>query len=318
MSSLTRVFRAFSRSSLLLPQRAASSAAPDLSNKTVITAAVCGHMPTKGDHPKVPYSPKEVAEAALECWRAGAAGVHIHIRDPQTGWPSSDLEGFREVVSILREKSDVMINLTTSAPDYLIRNLKCEINDVDLTEKRLEPLVLNSEIASLDVGCMNFARGDLRTFINSPYFCETALKRMKEKKIKPELEVFDTGHIAEANHYISQGLVADPPLFQLCMGVRWGIPPSLENLIFLQKQLPKNAVWSAMGVGLTQLPMITLAALLGGHVRVGFEDNVYRRKGQLASNQAEMVEMAVKMLRGIDREPATPAEARQIFGIPSR
>jgi uncharacterized protein (DUF849 family) len=260
----------------------------------------------KTENPAVPYTPGEIAQAAVESWRAGAAVVHIHVRDPQSGAPSSDIALFQEVVERIREACDVIINLTTSG-----LNITGE-SDAIITERRLEPVSLRPEICSLDVGSMNFAD---RPFVNSPYFGQTAAQRMRDAGVKPEIEVFDVGHIAQAKALIRQGLVAAPAYFQLCMGVPWGIPASPENLIFMQKQLPADCVWSVLGVGRHQLPMITLAALLGGHVRVGFEDNLYRRKDELARDNAHLVEMAVQMLRAQDKEPATPDEARQLLGL---
>ncbi|MBX7236859.1 MAG: 3-keto-5-aminohexanoate cleavage protein [Caldilineales bacterium] len=271
--------------------------------KLVITAALAGSRPTKAMNPAVPYSPAEIAAAALDCWRAGAAIVHIHVRDPQTGAPSSDLALFGEVVARVRAESDLLINLTTSG---------LNITGPDAGERRLEPVSLGPELCSLDVGSVNFRD---RLFANPPDWVEQAARAMQAARVKPEIEVFDVGHIHQARRLIEDGLVDPPPYFQLCMGIDWGIPPTPENLIFMQRQLPEGAVWSVLGVGRAQLPMITLGILLGGHIRVGFEDNLYLRKGVLARSNAEFVEQAVTLARQLQREVATPAEARVLLGL---
>lgn len=271
--------------------------------KLIITAALTGSRPTKAMNPAVPYSPAEIAAAALDCWRAGAAIVHIHVRDPQTGAPSSDLALFGEVVARVRAESDLLINLTTSG---------LNITGPDAGERRLEPVSLGPELCSLDVGSVNFRD---RLFANPPAWVEQAARAMQAARVKPEIEVFDVGHIHQARRLIEDGLIDPPSYFQLCMGIDWGIPATPENLLFMQRQLPEGAVWSVLGVGRAQLPMITLGILLGGHIRVGFEDNLYLRKGVLAGSNAEFVEQAVVLARQLQREVATPAEARALLGM---
>lgn len=276
-------------------------------DKVIITAAVCGSRPTKEMNPAVPYTPAEIADAAVECWQAGAAVAHIHVRDPQTGAPSSEIGLFRDVLDRIRSRCDMLVNLTTSG-----LNIAAPSED-EIIDRRLEPVSLRPDICSLDIGSLNFQD---RPFVNSPRFGQTAARRMREAGVKPEIEVFDVGHIDQARHWLESGLIADPPYFQLCMGVRWGIPASPENLIFMQSKLPAGCQWSVLGVGRHQLPMITMGVLLGGHVRVGFEDNLFRRRGELAKSNAEMVEMAVEVVQVLQREPASPAEARTMLGIP--
>jgi 3-keto-5-aminohexanoate cleavage enzyme len=276
-------------------------------DKVIITAAVCGSRPTKEMNPAVPYTPAEIADAAVDCWQAGAAVVHVHVRDPQTGAPSSDITLFREVLDRIRNRCDMLVNLTTSG-----LNITAASED-EIIEQRLEPVSLRPDICSLDIGSLNFQD---RPFVNSPRFGQTAARRMRDHGVKPEIEVFDVGHTDQARYWLDDGLIAEPPYFQLCMGVRWGIPASPENLIFMQSKLPANCRWSVLGVGRHQLPMITMGVLLGGHVRVGFEDNLFRRRGELATSNAEMVEMAVEVVQVLQREPASPAEARAMLGIP--
>lgn len=274
-----------------------------MGRKVIITAAVTGSRPTKEMNPAVPYSPKEIIEAAVECYKAGAAIVHVHVRDPRSGKPDFKIELFKEVLEGIRERCDMLINLTTSG---------LFLSGEDVISQRLQPIFLKPELCSLDIGSMNFFD---RAFINPPEWAEVAAKVMQQNKVKPELEVFDVGHIYQANHLIEQGWIDEPPYFQLCMGTRWGIEASAENLLFMKNKLPPNALWSVLGVGKNQLPMITMGILLGGNIRVGFEDNLYLKRGVLASSNAEIVEMAVDLVHRLGHEIATPEEARRILGI---
>jgi len=271
--------------------------------KVIITAAVTGSRPTKEMNPAVPYTPKEIVQSAVECYRAGAAIAHIHVRDPETGKPDFKIELFREVMDRIRQECDMVVNLTTSG---------LHLSGPNLIERRLQPVTLRPEICSLDLGSMNFRDA---AFVNSPEWGKTAAERMREYGVKPEIEAFDVGHIYQARDWIKEGLIDDPPYFQLCMGVRWGIEATPENLLFMKSKLPPNARWSVLGVGRAQLSMITLGILLGGNIRVGFEDNIYLRKGVLAKSNAQLVEMAVNLVGLLQRETATPNEAREILGI---
>jgi len=271
--------------------------------KVIITAAVVGSRPTKEMNPAVPYTPKEIAEAAVESCRAGAAVAHIHVRDPNTGKPDFKLELFKEILDRIRQKCDMLVNLTTSA---------LFLSGPDVIEQRLQPVTLKPDICSLDIGSINFP---VKTFHNPPEWGETAAKRMREYKVKPEIEVFDVGHIYQALDYLGKGLFDDPPYFQLCMGTKWGIEGTLENLLFMKSKLPPNAQWSVLGVGRAQLPMITMGILLGGNVRVGFEDNIHLSKGVLAKSNAQFVEMAANLVNHLQKEVATPNEVRGILGI---
>jgi 3-keto-5-aminohexanoate cleavage enzyme len=274
-------------------------------NKVIITAAVTGSRPTKEMNPAVPYTPDEIERSAIECWGAGAAIAHIHVRDPETGEPDHKLELFQEVVEHIRGECDMLINLTTSG-------LHIEGAYEEVVEKRLRPVTLKPEICSLDIGSMNFLE---KVFINPPGWGEEAAKRMREHGVKPEIEVFDSGHISQALDLIERGLIEEPPLFQLCMGVKWGIEATEENLLFMKSKLPPNARWSVLGIGREQKEMITMGIQLGGNIRVGFEDNLYLRDGVLAKSNAELVEMAVDLVRKQGREVATPEEAKEMLGV---
>jgi 3-keto-5-aminohexanoate cleavage enzyme len=213
------------------------------------------------------------------------------------------LELFAEVLDRIRSRCDMLVNLTTSG---------LNVTGDDVTAQRLEPVRLRPELCSLDIGSLNFRD---RLFANPPDFGEEAARLMAAAGVKPEIEVFDTGHIDQAAAMIERGMFAAPPYFQLCMGVNWGIAATPENLMFMRSKLPPGAQWSVLGVGRAQLAMVTLGVLLGGHVRVGFEDNLYLRKGVLAQSNAAFVEQAVGIVQMLQREVATPAEARRILGI---
>ena len=274
-------------------------------NKLIITVAVCGSAPMREQNPHVPYSPAEIAAEALQCWREGATIVHVHVRDPETGAPAFEKALFKEVVDRIRSDSDMLINLTTSG---------FNLTGADVGRQRLMPLELKPDLCSLDVGSLNF-RG--RVFVNSTDWVEMAVTEMCGAGVKPEMEVFDLGHIRQARDMVERELLEPPPYFQLCMGVPWGIEATLNALLDMKRRLPDGCQWSVLGVGTAQLPLTTHAMLLGGHVRVGFEDNIYFKKGEKAASNAQFVERTVRLARLVDREVATSSEAREILGLKS-
>ena len=272
--------------------------------KLIITAALTGSGPTRENSPHIPYSPTEIAAEALRCWRAGAAVVHVHVRDPETGQPAFERKLFAEVVERVRAESDILINLTTSA---------FNLEGPDAGERRLMPVELGPDLCSLDIGSLNF-RG--RVFINPSEWVELAADRMRKAGVKPEMEVFDLGHVRQAGNLVERGLVADPPYFQLCMGIAWGAEADVDTLLTMKAKLPAGSQWSVLGVGQRQLPITTHAMLIGGHVRVGFEDNLFLSRGVLAESNARFVERTVTLARLLQREVANCEEARSILGIP--
>ena len=272
-----------------------------MGDKLIISAAVCGSVPTKEQNPNVPYTPAAIADEALGAWRAGAAIAHIHVRNPQTGAPDSRIEFFAEVVERIRSASDLLINLTTSG---------FNITGPDAAERRLAPISLKPELCSLDVGSLNFRQG---VFLNPTDWVERAAEKMRAADVKPEIVVFDLGHLRQANDLIERGLIADPPWIQLCLGVRWGIEGTLQALLDMHRRLPANALWSALAPGSLQLPLTTHALLMGGHVRVGFEDNIYWSRGVKAESNAQFVERTVRLARELQREIATCDEARKML-----
>ena len=274
-----------------------------MDNKIIITAAVSGSRPTKEMNPAVPYTPQEIIDAAVDCHKAGAAIVHVHVRDPETGVPTYNMEYFKIVLEGIRERCDMIVNLTTSG---------LNLTGPNAIQKRLGPVFLKPDICSFDHASINFFD---RPFINSPEWAETAAQAMRDAGVKPEIEAFDVGHIHQANDLIKRGLIDAPPYFTLCMGVKWGVGGTPEDLLFMKSKLPEGALWSVLGVQRFQLPMITMSMIMGGHVRVGFEDNIHIRKGIIARDNAAFVEMAADLAERLGRSVATPAEARKILGI---
>ena len=287
-------------------------------NKIIITVAVTGSVGDRSKHPALPVTPKEIAESAVEAHSSGASVAHIHVRDPETGEPSMSIELYKEVVERIRGSSDILINLTTGAGARIVPD---DLNPVGLgpgttwssPEKRTEHVVkLKPELCSIDVGSMNFGP---RVFANAVPHIKDMANRIKEAGVKPELEVFDFGHIEIAKSLLEKGLVKNPPVFQLCLGIPWGIPANSKNMLLMKECLPSDAIWAGFGIGPASFPMVAQSTLLGGHVRVGFEDNFYISRGVPAKGNAQLVEKAVNILRALDKDPASPGEAKEILGL---
>jgi 3-keto-5-aminohexanoate cleavage enzyme len=271
---------------------------------TIITIAPTGAWPTKEHNPAIPLTPREIAEDVFECWQAGAAVAHLHMRDDE-GKGTMDKGRFIETVGRIRDCCDVVLNLTTSG----------DLNATD--ETRMAHLIeLKPELASYDAGTMNWMHSTL--FINHPAFLEKLAQVMNENGVKPEIEVFDAGMFYNALHYVKKGVLRGPGYFQFVLGAAGGIGASVENLVFLKGLLPPDAVWSAFGIGAAHLPILFATLALGGHIRVGMEDNVLYAKGRLAKNNAEFVARAARIVREANGTVATPAGARQILDLPAR
>ena len=290
-----------------------------MSNKTIITCAVTGSAPTPDKNPGVPVTPEEIANSSIEAWRAGAAVVHVHVRDPNTGGPSMAYEHYEEVTERLREsESDVLINLTTGPGARLIpgSDKPMEFQKGNTVKTPLERVrhieKLKPDICSLDVATMNFNQ---HVFLNTPDHLRIMAERIKAAGVKPELEVFDTGQIELAKKLISDNYIDLPAYFQLCLGVSYGATATPEAMMHMRDRLPKGSTWSAFGISRQQFPMAAQAVLLGGNLRVGMEDNIYLGAGELAPSNAALVERAVQIVHNLGGEVASPAEARAILDL---
>ena len=270
--------------------------------KLIITAAITGSRITRETAPYIPITPEEIVQSAIECRQAGASIVHIHVRDPATGLGTQDLEIFKQVVEPLREKTDLVLCLTTSGIPG--RNIPIE--------ERLAPLELKPELASFDAGSINL--GD-SVFINSPEFLERAAEEMRVRGIKPELEIFDLGMLITCLRLLDEKKIDLPPHFQLVLGTPWGAPASPKSLLNLHGYLPQAATWSVIGIGKGHLPMSMMALAMGGHIRVGMEDNIYYSKGVLARTNAAFVERIGRIAQAYGREIAAPEDTRKILQL---
>lgn len=290
-----------------------------MARAVIVSCAITGGGNTVGKHPAIPITPAQIAQSSIEAADAGAAIVHIHVRDPATGNPSMDPALYREVVQRIRDSgTDVIINLTTGPgaryipgeDDPCIGAPGSTMCSPDIRTAHVAEL--RPEVCSLDVATFNF--GD-HVFMNTPAHLKRMAANIAAAGAKPELEVFDSGQIRLATHLIEAGLIAPPPLFQLCLGIAWSAPATPQSMIFMRDLLPKDAVWAAFGIGPAQFPMVAQAVLLGGNVRVGLEDNLYLEKGVYAPTNASLVEKAVKIIRLMGADIATPDQARSMIGI---
>lgn len=271
-------------------------------DKLIITVALTGAEVSKNDQPALPITPQEIAAAAEACATAGASIVHLHARLPD-GTPTQDKAVYRDIIAAVRERCDVIIQVSTGGA-------------VGMTaQERLDPVSLRPEMATLSMGSVNFGND---VFLNHPSDMETFAKAMAEYGVKPELEIFDAGMIATASRWIKKGMLPANAHFDFVLGVPGAMPATPEALMYLKSQLPVGATWTVAGIGPAQLQLGTMAIALGGNVRVGFEDNVYFRKGELATSNAQLVQRIADLSRLLERPVATPAEARQLLGLAPR
>ncbi len=294
-----------------------------MNQDVIVTCAVTGGGDTVGKHPGVPVTPKQIADAAMEAVEAGAAVVHIHVRDIETGKGGRDPTLYADVVDRLRSSNrDMVLNLTCGMGGDLVVDDKnpskpgAGTDLVDAMTRMVHGAQLLPEICSLDCGSMNF--GDSNTLaVQTPNMLRAMAKRMKELGIKPEMEVFDTGQLWFGKQLVAEGLIEDPPMFQLCLGIPWGAPADTHSMAHMVSQLPPGAMWSGFGISRMQMPMVAQAVLLGGNVRVGLEDNLYLEKGVLASN-GQLVEKAIRIIRELGARTLTPEEARKKLRLKKR
>ncbi len=291
-----------------------------------ITCAVTGAGDTTGRSDLVPVAPEQIAAAALEAAQAGAAVAHIHVRDPQTGRGSRDVELYRQVVERVRAADvDVVLNLTAGMGGDLVlgsdqQPLPLNEAGTDLAgaDERLAHVAeLLPEICTLDCGSMNFAAGGDYVMVNTPAVLRAMARRVQELGVRPELEVFDTGHLVLVKQMMGEGLISDPALIQLCTGIPYGAPDDPGTLLAMVNQLPPGAVFSTFSIGRMQLPFVALAPVIGGNVRVGLEDNFYLDAAgtQMATSNGDLVAKAARMARDIGREPASVEEAKKLLSL---
>jgi len=296
-----------------------------MNSNAFITCAVTGAGDTVGRHPAIPVTPKAIAEAAIEAARAGAAVAHIHVRDPKTGKGARDPALFKEVVERVREADvDVVLNLTAGMGGDLTlgsvdQPLPPDPEGTDMAgplERLAHVEELLPEICTLDCGTMNFAEGDY-VMTNTPGMLRAMARRVMELGVRPELEVFDTGHLVFVKQLVKEGLIEDPLMVQLCMGIPYGAPDDPGTLLAMVSQLPPGAVFSAFSIGRRQLPYVAMAVLAGGNVRVGLEDNLFLSKGVHASN-GQLVERAVTILEAMNVRVLSAAEVRENLNLIKR
>jgi len=267
--------------------------------KLIITAALTGGEVTRKQQPNLPLTPQEIADAAYECYLNGVSIVHVHARDAD-GNPTQDLEVYREIKDRIAEKCNIIFQPSTGGSIW------------HTFEERMQPLLLNPEYATLDAGTCNFGDG---VFMNSPAYIEGFAKEMMARGVKPELEIFERGMIENALRLVKSGLLTEPYNFDFVLGVPGAMPGSVDDLVFLYNRIPTGSNWTVAGIGRYELPLAMHAIAMGGHVRVGFEDNIYYHKGVLADSNAQLAARIVRIAGEMGRPIATPDEARKILGI---
>ncbi|MEU8638879.1 3-keto-5-aminohexanoate cleavage protein [Amycolatopsis sp. NPDC048633] len=294
-----------------------------MNHEVIVTCALTGAGDTVGRSPHVPVTPAQIAASAVEAANAGAAVVHIHVRDPETGSPSRDVALYREVVRLVKESEvDVVVNLTAGMGGDLVIDQEDPLKPVDGTDlvnamdrlPHVEELL--PDICTLDCGSLNFGEGS-QLYVSTPDMLRAGAKRIQELGVKPELEIFDTGHLWFASKMVEEGLIDAPPLFQLCMGIPYGAPVDPGLLQAMVKLLPESAQWASFAIGRDQMPWVAQSVLLGGHVRVGLEDNLYLAKGVKATN-GQLVERAVGIVQDLGATVVSASRAREILGLKER
>lgn len=291
-----------------------------MSRQIIISCAVTGAGDTVKRSPHVPVTPKEIAMSGLEAARAGASILHIHVRDPDSGQPSREIGLYREVVERIGEENDnVILNLTGGMGGDIVFGDTDPFQFEQGTDfagplERFEHILeLRPEMCSLDCGSLNFGE---TVYATKPSWLRRAAQSLLAHGVKPELECFEIGHIRMARELAGEGLIANPPFFQLCLGVKWAADASSRTMSAMVDMLPDDAVWAGFGLGAQQIPMAAQSVLLGGHVRVGLEDNLYLGKGQLATN-AQLVDRAASLVTLLGASVAAPDTARDILHIKS-
>jgi 3-keto-5-aminohexanoate cleavage enzyme len=271
-----------------------------VASKLIITVATTGSVPTREMNPHLPVTPEQIAETAVLCREAGASVIHIHARDAE-GKPTLDPQVFAQIHRMISERTDLIVQISTGGRA-----------GTDAVARAAAVRLLHPEMASLTTGSMNFPD---RVYANPFKVIEFLARTMAESDTKPEMEIFEPGMIANARRLVEKGLAIEPLHFDFVLGSRGSLPASARNLVFLSETIPPGSTWTVAGIGRWQLPMALLAIVMGGHVRVGLEDNLYYHKGVLATNQ-QLVTRVARIAAEVGRPVATPDEARQILGLP--
>ena len=286
-----------------------------MNNEVIVTCAVTGAGDTLGKHPEVPVTPEQISNAAIAAAKAGASVAHIHVRDPETGLGSRATNLFKEVVERIRDsETDVVINLTAGmggdwVPSEENPSMPGPGTDMIGPEERLAHVKeIHPEISSLDCGTMNFGNGN-EIYISPPGYLREMASMIQEWGVKPELEVFELGQIRFAKQMIKEGLINEPPMFQICLGIPWGAEQTVDSMKVMKDELPTNASWASFGIGRMQMPMAAAAVAMGGNVRVGLEDNLYLEKGVLASND-QLVTRVIEIIQRMGSRVLSPKETR--------
>ncbi|MFI0471621.1 3-keto-5-aminohexanoate cleavage protein [Halomonas sp. HMF6819] len=289
-----------------------------MNQNVILTCAVTGAGDTPGKNPNVPVTPKQIADDCIAAAKAGASIAHIHVRDPDTGGVSHELAHFREVMTRVREADvDIVMNITAGGggdwiPDAADPTRGGPGTDIQTPAERHAPVgELLPELCTLDCGSLNF--GDM-VYVNPADWLREHARLVQAAGVKPELECFDLGHVWFARQLQQEGLIDGDPLFQLCLGIPWGAEADTETMLAMRNKLPDNAQWAAFGIGRAQMPMVAQSALLGGHARVGLEDNLYLKKGVMASN-AGLVEKATALLDNLGARVMSPAQTRTALSL---
>lgn len=292
-----------------------------MNKDVIISCAVTGSGDTVGKHPAIPVTPEEIANAAIEAASAGAAIAHMHVRNPETGKATRDDDLYKEVVSRIKENgTDVIINLTSGmggdieiGPEDDLLKFGPNTDFINAMERLSHVEKILPDICSLDCGTLNFGDGNM-IYVSTPEQLRIGAKRIQELGVKPELEIFDTGHMWFANQMYNEGLLDAPALYQICLGIPYGAPANTSSMENMVKMVPEGSNWAAFGIGAMQMPMAAQAVLLGGNVRVGLEDNLYLEKGVFASN-GSLVEKVGSLINHMGASIMSAKDARKKLGL---
>ncbi len=289
-----------------------------MNNQVILTCAVTGSADVKDKHPGLPVTPEEIAKAAIEAAKAGAAIAHIHVRDPKTGIPARDIELYKETAKLIRASdTDVILNITTGMGGDLVPSEENPAmagpgSDMITPAERVQHIeAIKPEICTLDCGSFNYS---FTAYVATMDMLRASAKRIQQAGVRPEVEAFELGHIWQAKQLIKEKLLDKKALFQLCMGIPYGAEGTTRNVVTMFDALPSGVTWGAFGIGRQEMPMLAQSVIMGGNARVGLEDNLYLERGVLATN-VQLVQRAKEIIERLGSKLATPAEARMILEL---